>query len=397
MIYKFTNVITYNIFINSIISIVLVQSFTIVFKEENLTTEMKILKLQLFILTWISVNLLYIMRKSATSHKTLSNKYQISEELNDVIVNNNPCGIIILNENCIIDYLNPTMKEILSSEESTNANISWLDIVKQCNLDKPIHDSFNGRSSKLFNEHYTSSSTKKNKFFNICVDPIVTKNTFKTNKIMLMFHDITNEHMLKNQVTSITLSTLKALAKLVDARDHYTGTHSENVMRYVEIICDNLDIDQAEKEKILIGASLHDIGKVGIDDYILKKEGKLTNEEYNKMKMHPAVGFSIVSDINGFEEIATIIRHHHEWYNGCGYPDSLKGDEIPLGSQIISIADAFDAITTNRVYRKSLGYARAINILEEERGRQFNSELVDIFINALENTQFYIEIDKNIG
>lgn len=396
MVYKFKNIIVYNIFLNSILSIILVQLFITISTDENFKTEIKMMRFQIFFLTWLSVNLFCFMRKLITSNKTLFRKYQISEKLTEVIANNNPCGIIILNKNGTLDYLNPTMKEILNYQDSLNADILWLDIVKKCNLDKLIQDSFNGKSSNLFNKDYTPYSTKKNKVLNIYVNPIVTKNNSKINQVMLMFNDITNEYMLKNEVTSITLSTLKALAKLVDARDHYTGMHSENVMRYVEVICDNLDIDQTEKEKILISASLHDIGKVGIDDYILKKEGKLTNEEYTKMKMHPVIGFGILSDINGFEEIATIIKHHHEWYNGCGYPDNLKGNKIPIGSQIISIADAFDAITTNRVYRKSLGYTKAINILEEERGRQFNSELVDIFINALEDTNIYIEADKNV-
>ncbi|MPN19721.1 Cyclic di-GMP phosphodiesterase response regulator RpfG [bioreactor metagenome] len=172
--------------------------------------------------------------------------------------------------------------------------------------------------------------------------------------------------------------------------------HSTNVMKYTEMICHGILMEEEEKDKIMISSNLHDIGKIGIDDSILKKDGKLTDEEYRKMKLHPVIGASIIGDINGFEEISTIIKYHHERYDGKGYPSGLKGEEIPLGSQIIAIADAFDAITTNRVYRKSLGYVTAIDILKYEKGKQFNSELVDIFIRELEKNHMQNHID-NVG
>jgi HD-GYP domain-containing protein (c-di-GMP phosphodiesterase class II) len=186
------------------------------------------------------------------------------------------------------------------------------------------------------------------------------------------------------------LSGFEAMAALVDAKDFYTGEHSKNVSKYVSIICDNLDCGKNNKElknKVNISATFHDLGKIGVPDIILKNPGKLSNSDYEIMKTHPVIGANVISKIDGFSEISTIIRHHHERWDGTGYPDGLKGDEIPFGSQIISIADTFDAITSDRVYRKGQSKDIALKILIKEKEKQFNPKLVDIFINSINSAK----------
>ncbi|MGH4052657.1 MAG: HD-GYP domain-containing protein [Clostridium sp.] len=186
------------------------------------------------------------------------------------------------------------------------------------------------------------------------------------------------------------LSGFEAMAALVDAKDFYTGEHSKNVSKYVSIFCNNLSCGKTTKErkdKVKISAAFHDIGKIGVPDTILKNPGKLSYSDYEIMKTHPVIGANVINKIEGFSEISTIIRHHHERWDGAGYPHGLKGDEIPFGSQIISIADTFDAITSDRVYRKGQSKEVALNILKLEKGKQFNPELVDIFIKSINSAK----------
>ena len=195
--------------------------------------------------------------------------------------------------------------------------------------------------------------------------------------------DVTYEHELIQRIEIQYLHMFKSFAKFIDAKDAYTGLHSVNVSKYVEMILSKMDIDPKEADEILIAANLHDIGKVGISDDILNKPGKLTSEEFDQIKLHPTIGYNLLCEIEGYEHIAQMIKSHHERYDGKGYPDGISRDEIPLGAQIISVADAFDAITTNRVYRNVRSQTTALKILKEESNKQFSKEVVDIFTEVL--------------
>ena len=200
---------------------------------------------------------------------------------------------------------------------------------------------------------------------------------FKMNKIY---------DSMKMELENAYLSGFEAMVALVDAKDSYTGEHSKKVSKYVSIICNSLNCGiKKEANKVKIAATFHDLGKIGVPDTILKKPGKLSYSEYEIMKTHPVIGANVIGKIEGFCEISTIIRHHHERWDGYGYPDGLKGNEIPFGSQIISIADTFDAITSDRVYKKGQSKDIALEILIREKGKQFNPELVDIFIKSIDN------------
>ena len=176
------------------------------------------------------------------------------------------------------------------------------------------------------------------------------------------------------------LNTVFALSNAVDARDPYTAGHSERVSKISMLLSRELKLT-AENQEILEYAGLfHDIGKIGIPDHILNKNGKLTDEEYEVIKKHPDIGINILSNVDFLTEALPIIRHHHEMFSGNGYPCGLKGAEIPLGSRIIAIADTYDAMTTDRPYRQRFSHEVAVAEIQKNSGTQFDDKLVDIFI-----------------
>lgn len=156
------------------------------------------------------------------------------------------------------------------------------------------------------------------------------------------------------QVLSQFHDLILCVISALEARDPYTSHHSSRVAEMTETICKIIGLDDEEKEIYHIAAHLHDIGKIGIRDNVLLKEGKLYDEEWEIMKSHSEQGYNILMNVSSFENIALIVRSHHERFDGKGYPDGLKGNDIPLGSRIIAIADSIDAMISDRPYRKGM-------------------------------------------
>jgi len=179
--------------------------------------------------------------------------------------------------------------------------------------------------------------------------------------------------------------TIATLSRAVDARDPYTSGHSERVASIAKKIAKKMGIPKKEFEQIELAAQFHDIGKIGVPDSILLKPGKLTDIEFNAIKDHPVIGTNILNNIEFLNESLPIILHHHETYDGRGYPNGISGAEIPLGSRIISIADTYDAMTSDRPYRKALSHEEAIREILKCRGTQFDSEIVDAALDVLQN------------
>jgi len=184
------------------------------------------------------------------------------------------------------------------------------------------------------------------------------------------------QHM-ENQINY--LQTITALAQTVDAKDKYTLFHSRNVTAYTLALADRLGIAGDERSDLWNAALLHDIGKIGIPESILNKPGRLTNEEYEIIKTHPVKGCSILEPIIAFKNLLPAIRHHHERYDGKGYPDGLAGRYIPISARILAVADSFDAMTSSRVYRQSPGVDFALKQIEENSGTQFDPNLAKAF------------------
>ncbi len=184
---------------------------------------------------------------------------------------------------------------------------------------------------------------------------------------------------LHARLHSTFLHTAEALAEAINSRDPYTGGHTRRVQKYSLLLADSLDLTAEEKQTLCLAATLHDIGKIGIDDNILKKGGKLTTEEKRVMNNHPRIGANILQYVDEMQEVVPGVLHHHEWFDGSGYPDGLAGEQIPLQARIIAIADAFDALTTDRPYRKATHTEEAIRVLELDAGNHFDPALLGIF------------------
>ncbi|MDI6777296.1 MAG: HD domain-containing phosphohydrolase [Syntrophales bacterium] len=179
------------------------------------------------------------------------------------------------------------------------------------------------------------------------------------------------------------LSTIRALASALEVKDSYTKGHSDAVARYAVKIAKRLDLPPHEIEGIEVAAILHDIGKIGIHEDILNKPGKLDNEEWKEVKKHPESSLKIFEDINFPWDIRPIVYAHHERYDGKGYPCGLKGEEIPLGARILGVADLYDAMTSDRAYRKGLSKKTVIEELKRVAGTQLDPGIAEVFIEML--------------
>lgn len=174
--------------------------------------------------------------------------------------------------------------------------------------------------------------------------------------------------------------SVRALVAAIDAKDPCTRGHSENVMKYSVSIASQLGLEVQERENVKLAGLLHDIGKIGIHTEILRKVGELTEEDRRQIQQHPEVGANIISTVGHLAPLHPIILHHHERFDGTGYPGGLKGETIPLGARIIAVADAFDAITIGRPYRKAKSQELAIVEMRRESGFQFDPRAVDAFL-----------------
>ncbi len=179
------------------------------------------------------------------------------------------------------------------------------------------------------------------------------------------------------------LKTVRGFALAVEAKDRYTHGHSENVMKYTVVLAKRLGLPDAELENVKYAGLLHDIGKIGVSELILNKPGRLTPSEFDEIKRHPSLGANIIADVPFLRPLVPMVLHHHEFFDGNGYPDGIRGDQIPFGARILSVADAYEAMTSDRPYRRSLSQQTALEILTSGKGKQFDPVIVDTFQEIL--------------
>lgn len=177
------------------------------------------------------------------------------------------------------------------------------------------------------------------------------------------------------------LESIETLRYTVEAKDPYTSGHSNRVAKYSELIGKYLGLSEQDLKNLHIGGLFHDIGKIGIPDSILLKDSSLTTDEYSQIKNHPAIGAHILCNARIFKDIIPIVKHHHEKYDGTGYPSQLKGNNIPYLARITTIADSFDAMSSKRNYRNELTIESIINEIEKNKGFQFDPQISDIFLD----------------
>jgi diguanylate cyclase (GGDEF)-like protein len=194
---------------------------------------------------------------------------------------------------------------------------------------------------------------------------------------------VLNNGRLQGELRSSYLATVRVLGEAMEAKDPFLRGHSEDVSGYVTAVADRLGLEPLRREQLLFASLLHDVGKIGISELILLKPAPLTPEELNIVKLHPRIGYRIVQQVPALDPMALGILHHHERFDGTGYPSGLREEEIPLEARIICVADAFSAMTTERPYRRRLSLAEACAELERNAGTQFDPEIVRVFVDEV--------------
>lgn len=215
---------------------------------------------------------------------------------------------------------------------------------------------------------------------------LLIESAFKSIEQMQTIKEMNEElKASKEKIEKAYLETIQMLRYTVEAKDTYIRGHSDRVSAYSVLIGQELGLYDKDIATLRIGGLFHDIGKIGISDTILLKPSKLTEEEYNELKKHPSIGKQIVSTSSIFRDIVPIIYSHHERFDGNGYPQKLKGDQISFLARIVSVADAFDAMTSRRSYRDEMDLEYVTNQIREGAGTQFDPEVANVMLNILEN------------
>jgi len=231
----------------------------------------------------------------------------------------------------------------------------------------------------------------------LCVDSFTSSHVFEDNDLKLLSiianqasQSIENARLHQN-LRKLFVSSIRALANAIEARDVYTRGHSERVTEYSVKIAKKMKLDKEEIEKIQYAALLHDIGKINIREDILNKPGRLTDEEFYIMRQHPVYGARIMEPVMEFKEILPYVYHHHERFDKKGYPDGLGGENIPLASRILAVADSFDAMTSDRPYRNAMSIEEAIKELDNNSGTQFDPRAVNLFKEIVETERDWLD------
>lgn len=188
---------------------------------------------------------------------------------------------------------------------------------------------------------------------------------------------------LQQNTSEILLKALRALMRALDAKDEYSSGHSQRVVVLAMRMADELKLNEEERYTLQLSAFLHDIGKIGMPDSILKKADSLEDYEFRRAKDHPVIGSKIIAEIEELGDVASIVRHHHERFDGTGYPDGLKGEAIPFFSRILAILDSYEALVSDRVYRKAINKTQALEEIDKNAGLQFDPFLVDVFSRVI--------------
>jgi ribonuclease P protein subunit RPR2 len=194
------------------------------------------------------------------------------------------------------------------------------------------------------------------------------------------------ERAAAQELRASYMATVRALSNAVEARDAYTGKHAERVAAYGVELARGCGLDVAANPQCEFGFLLHDVGKVAVPDAILFKAGKLTDGEYALVARHPVVGAEILRDVSFLGEAKLVVRHHHERWDGCGYPDGLHGDDIPLAARVFALVDTLDALTSDRPYRPATGWAEAREVIRAEAGTQFDPSVVRAYEGIPDST-----------
>lgn len=208
----------------------------------------------------------------------------------------------------------------------------------------------------------------------------VEADLMKSTSMILAGHLINQRQYI--EIQSMFDGMIKSLVSALDAKDSYTSGHSSRVAEIAVMVAEKLGYDKQGMKRIRMAGILHDIGKIGIEDAVLQKPGQLTTQEFEQIKQHPVLGYDILKENRLFKKILPAVRHHHEAWDGSGYPDGLTGDGIPRDAQVLAVADAFDAMTSDRPYRSRISIERVIDTLNSGRNKQWATDVVEALLES---------------
>ena len=199
---------------------------------------------------------------------------------------------------------------------------------------------------------------------------------------------------LYQEQSKLFASSVQALTSAIDAKDRYTSGHSNRVAYFSTSLAEHLGLDKADRDTIYLAGLLHDIGKIGIDDHVLNKPGQLSDEEYEQIKLHPQLGYEILKGVRQLDKVLPMVLHHHEAWDGSGYPHGLKGTETPRMARIMAVADAYDAMSSDRPYRKGMPEEKIEAILRGGAGTQWDAEVIDAFFEIRDEIQRIAQVSS---
>ena len=263
-----------------------------------------------------------------------------------------------------------------------------LEVVSNVSTNAAAHFEFKNNMAK--DSIMAAPLLSKDKVFGVIVIcDKVSNEPFNKDDIVL-FSNVTAQisiavenYELNQDAEKTYLETITALAVAVEARDRYSKGHLDRVADYVECLGKAMKLDEEMMKILKSGAILHDVGKIGISDEVLKKQGSLNKEEQKEMEQHVIIGVNIIKPIRHMSALCDLVRYHQELYNGTGYPDGLKGEEIPLSARVLKICDTYDAMTTDRPYHKAMNKEDAKNEIRAKKGIDFDPEITEKFLKII--------------
>lgn len=306
-------------------------------------------------------------------------------------------GLLVLNKQGEVEYINQAALTQLGFAHRELINKKVHDIIHYKDVDEnplslencPIHMIFKTEKPILYEESFVH---KDGFLFPVFISATPIFEDGRVLKVIVVFQDITEREKQREELLRLEKAHNKdyadfinSLVNLIEKRDAYTAGHSERVAHYCELIAKEMDFEKEEISLLVNAARLHDIGKISTPDAILLKPDKLDDLEYKLIQHHLNNGHDILSAIESYQDIAEVMRHHHERYDGEGYPQGVHGDDITLISHVMIVADAFDAMTSNRIYKPRMNIKAALNELQKERTKQFHPLVVDAAIVAFAN------------
>lgn len=329
------------------------------------------------------------------ANENMQRFYDIAQSIGD--------GLYVLDRDLKLTFINKAALELLGYKKSelVGQEMHTITHYRDKNGDyRPsnkceVHSALDSGTIVSIHDDVFVKKDSSSLYVSVVATPIMHNNVITG--VAVLFKDISEQKRLQDleeQKLQSEKEIVKALVEMIDKRDAYTAGHTLRVSKYCELIARKMNYSEAEIQLLTTAAHLHDIGKVATPDSILLKPAALGDDEYDIIKLHLTNGYNLLSQISNYKEIAEVMKYHHERYDGKGYPDGLSADEIPSLSRIMIVADAFDAMTTNRIYKNKKSVDEALHEIQELSQIQFHPEVVEVAVKMLKDIKIEDYIDQ---